>query len=461
MTFKIILRNLFHKPLGTILSIILLMFGVGIISMLLLMQKSITEKFHNDLEDIDLVVGAKGSPLQLVLSSVYHVDAPTGNIKYKEAKKLMRNPQVEQAIPLAFGDSYRGFKILGTDSNYIKKYKGVYAAGSLFAKPLEVVLGSYVAKTTGHVLGDKFSGTHGLDGRGHSHDEHEYIVTGILQPTNTVLDNLVITEVASVWKIHEEHNHGTSGAAHGEEGHVHGPDCNHGEAGDHKHEVAAEHDHADHQHATAGGHDHGDHQHAAGDAHDHHQSGTDINDEEKPDLTALLLKFRTPMALMTMPRAINETTNMQAASPVLEINRLFELMGIGITTMQAVALVIMLLSGLSVFIALFNRLKERKYELALARSMGSSRTKLFMLVLSEGLILAFLGFMLGIIISRIGLYFMGVYAAGKYHLTFSGDRLLPEELYLLLITLLVGVLAAIIPALKAFTLNISKTLAND
>ena len=416
MIAKIIFRNLLHKPLATLLSVVLLMFGTGIISLLLLLYTQIEDKFNNDLRDIDLVIGAKGSPLQLVLSAVYHMDAPTGNILQSDAEKIIHNPLIEQAIPLAYGDSYKTFRIVGTDVGYLQKYNAQFREGKIFNHVLDAVIGSNIVHSTQLKSGDTFFGTHGAGMKGHVHAAFQYKVTGILKETNTVLDNLVLTNIATVWKIHEHHD-----------------------------------DDKDEEQTNEAG--------PAG--KEKHKQETDSVHKPGNEITALLIKFRSPMGLMTLPRIINETTNMQSASPALEINRLFDLMGIGITTMQAVAFSIILISGLSVFISLYNRLKERKYELALARSMGSSRMLLFFMTLSEGVILAITGFVAGMLLARAGLYFLNGYSSGNYHINIKIKGLIIEELYLFLITMGIGITASFIPAIRAFNLNISKTLANE
>lgn len=384
MTTKIIFRNLFQHPLSTLLSLLLLTCGTGIISMLLVTRHQLATKMDRDLQDIDLVVGAKGSPLQLVLSAVYQLDAPTGNILLKDADRIAALPLVKEAIPLAYGDSYRSYRIVGTDSNYLGKYNCVFSGGRIFNTDMEAVIGSEVAAHTGLKIGDTFAGMHGLSDNGHAHTAFKYRVTGILMENNTVVDKLVLTNVASVWKIHDD------------------------------------------------------------------------GDEEK-EITALLIRYRSPQAMISLPRMINETTPMQAAIPQLEIKRLFSLMGVGIKTLQAIAFAIVLLSGLSVFIALYTRLKERKYELALARAMGSSRLLISCLLLCEGLIMVISGFIMGIMLSRVGLLFLSKYS----RMSVFRISLLPEEWHLLLVTLLLGILAAALPAIQAFRLNISKTLAHE
>ncbi len=420
MFLKIILKNLFHKPLGTTLSVALLSLSTGIISLLLLLQHQLEQKFENDLRGIDLVVGAKGSPLQLVLSAVYHVDAPTGNIPMEEVEKIGKMRSVSQVIPLAYGDSYQRFRILGTDTSYIGKYNGSLREGRFFEKELEVVLGAAVAKQTGLSMGQTFFGTHGEAEEGEKHENAGYTVVGILNESNSVLDNLLVTNLASVWSVHEhsDHEETASGAASP------APE-------------AAGHDHA---HA---GHDH---------AHTEEHA-------EPREITAALIKARSTMATMTLPRMLNETTNLQATIPALEIDRLMKLLGIGVSTLQALALGIMFISGFSVFIALYNRLRERRYELALLRSLGCSRLRLFGLLLSEGLLLALAGFAGGILLSRLGLWLLNSTAAQDFHLVFRYD-FIGAEWVLLAVALLVGLLAALIPAAKAFRMDLSTALAD-
>ncbi|MEP6713319.1 MAG: FtsX-like permease family protein [Ferruginibacter sp.] len=411
MIFKIAIKNIFNKPLNFLLGWLLLTVSVGIISLLLLVQQQIEQQFTNDIKGVDMVLGAKGSPLQMILSAVYHMDAPTGNIKYTEAEKWMKHPFVESAIPLAYGDSYKGYSVLGTTTAYLDKYNAAIKDGKLYANDFEVVVGSTVSNILKLKLGDTFLGTHGDKEGGEVHKAHHYIVTGILKPSGSVIDNLIIGNIESVWKMHEHHEEKKviNGAA-----------------------AAAE-----------------------------EEDPNEADELKQQEITAVLLKFRNPMAQIQLPRIINTGSNMMAAVPAIEVNRLFSLLGIGIDTLKKMAWGIMILSALSVFITLFNALKDRKYELALMRTMGGSRTKLMLLVLLESMLLCISGFICGIILSRTVLYFLSKAAQSDYHFSFKNFSLqLPEEKYLFFITMAVGIAAALIPAVKAYRLNISKTLAN-
>ena len=191
------------RPLGTALNLLLLALGIATITVLMLATRQLDERMTRDARGIDMVLGAKGSPMQLVLSAVYHLDAPTGNIPLADAQAIARNPLVRQAIPIALGDSYHGFRIVGTSHDYPAHYGARLVAGRLWDRPLEAVLGARVARETGFALGDTFVGTHGLAPGGEAHEQFPYTVVGLLGPTGSVLDRLVLTPVESVWKVHE------------------------------------------------------------------------------------------------------------------------------------------------------------------------------------------------------------------------------------------------------------------
>lgn len=202
---KLAVKNLFHKPLNLALSLILFALGVGLISFLLLFNAQLKEKFEANLAGIDLVIGAKGSPLQLILCNMYHIDNPTGNIKIKDAKPFLNplHPLIKKAVPLSLGDNYRSFRIVGTNHNILSLYGGEIAAGTLWKKDLEVTIGATVAKKSGLKIGDDFVSSHGFDEDPDlAHDHAKFKVSGILKGTGTVLDQLILTNTASIWEMH-------------------------------------------------------------------------------------------------------------------------------------------------------------------------------------------------------------------------------------------------------------------
>jgi putative ABC transport system permease protein len=191
------------KPLSTALNLLLLALGIATITVLMLATQQIEERMGRDARGIDMVAGPKGSPMQLVLSAVFHLDAPAGNIPLADAMALAKHRLVKRAIPLALGDSYKGFRIVGTNHDYVAHYGARLADGSLWAKPMEAVLGAEAARVMRLGVGAKFAGAHGLGDGGEEHEEEPYEVVGVLAPTGTVIDRVVLTSVESVWEIHE------------------------------------------------------------------------------------------------------------------------------------------------------------------------------------------------------------------------------------------------------------------
>lgn len=403
--FKLSWKNIWSKPLNAALNILLIAFGTGILTILLLASTQLEDKLTKNSKDIDLVIGAKGSPLQLILSSIYYIDFPTGNIPMKEAKKLMKNPFVKRAVPLALGDNYNGVRIVGTDSNYISLYGLKTQSGKFWKADLEATIGANVAKEHNLKVGDTFYGGHGLTEMKDEHKDHAYKVVGILAPQQNVTDNLILTAIGSVWKMH------------GDEG----EDVEH----DHNHEGEAEH------------------------AHD-----------EDREFTSLLIQYRSPMAVAMFPQMVNQTTNMQAASPAQESTRLFSLIGVGVDTLQWFALLIMFIAAISVFVNLYNSLKERSYDLAIMRTLGASKGKLFFIIILEGLILTLIGTIIGVALGHGILQLIGNYQESS-QAKMSGAFFIKEEFYLLVAGLTVGIIAAIIPAIQAYKADISKILAKN
>ena len=205
--FKLSIKNIFNKPLSSFISLALLILGIGIISLLLQLNTLIKDQMDNNLRGIDMVVGAKGSPLQLILSSVYHIDSPTGNISLKDAENISKNRMVGSSIKILYGDNHKGFRIVGAEKKFIELYKGVIKEGTEWNNPYEVLVGSKVYEKLNINLGDNLVSSHGLRETGQSHDEGTFKVVGLLKPSNSVIDQLIITSPESVWDIHDTHNH--------------------------------------------------------------------------------------------------------------------------------------------------------------------------------------------------------------------------------------------------------------
>lgn len=407
----LIISYLRARPLNTVLNIFLLSLGIAMITILLLFSNQLEQKISDNTKGIDLVVGAKGSPLQLILCNVFHIDFPTGNIKLSEADRLAKHRLVKNAIPMALGDSYQNFRIVGTTQAYAELYKAELKEGNWWKEDMEVVVGATVAKLLNLKVNDRFASAHGLSEEGSAHEEHPFIVNGILNPTYSVLDNLILTNVASVWMVHE----------HSEE---------------------SEHAKPDSLSASR-------------------LVPSAFAGDSTREITSLLIKYRNPIAAIQLPRYINGQTNMQAASPSFEAARLFSILGVGIEALTGFAYVLIFISALSIFIALYNSLKERKYDLAIMRSMGANRSKLLWATQLEGVALTLCGSILGITLGHTVLYVFTMLVSESQTAGVSAFTFYREEFYLLIGSMVLGIMCSLIPSYQAYRTDIHKVLAGN
>ncbi len=423
------------RPLTTALNVLLLAIAVAMLVLLLQFGKQASERFERDARGVDLVVGAKGSPLQLILSSIFHVDQPTGNIPLSSLSVLERDRAVARVVPLALGDNFNRYRIVGTDERFADLYQTKIASGRTFDGPMEAVMGAAVASETGAQIGQKFVGSHGLTADVDASQDHVHApfeTVGILAPTGTVADRLILTSVESVWNVHGIGHDRSHDHDHGAEGHSH--------------------DLRDHE-----GHSH-DLQPAATT-----QRGSSVLQAQgsglEPELTALLVTYRNASAAIRIPAMINRQTEMQAAVPATQTARLLKLLGASFDGIRIFAWVLAITGGLAIFVALLNMARNRESDLALLRVMGASRVQVFATVIMEGVITAALGAGAGWIAAH------GLITVARANFPTLADlglapwQPVAAEGGLLLAVLGIGAIAALIPALRVYRIDPARTLA--
>jgi putative ABC transport system permease protein len=387
---------LWSRPLAAALNLLLLSLGLASITLVLLVNHQIQQAFARDLAGIDVVVGAKGSPLQLILSGVFQIDTPTGNVPLADVQALQANPQVAKLIPISMGDSFKGYRIIGTTPDYVSHYAGVMASGALWQAPMQAVLGAKVARDTGLRVGDSFAGSHGLGGGGHAHGQTPYTVTGVLAPGGSVMDRLILTPTESVWRVHEK------------------------------------------------------------------DTALDAQDqkilEEEREVTLALIQYRSPLAAVTFPRFINTTTDMQAAAPAVEISRLLGLIGIGADVLRAFAGVLLLTAGVSVFIALWSAVRERRADLALLRMLGAAPRQLAALLWYESVWLALLATLLGLAMGQGVAALVAVALDLDKSLSLSALSWPPALLVVPALALGVAAASALLPTWEAYRVSVLELL---
>ncbi len=326
-------RWLWSRPWVAALNLLMLSLGFGAMLLLSLVGEQIEAQAQRDLAGIDLVVGAKGSPLQLILAGVFHIDVPPGNIPLLAQMQIAAHPLVEQTVPISLGDTAQGYRIVGTSAALMDWYFTRVKSGRTWQAPLEAVLGAQVARSTGWRVGAEFAGSHGLGAGGYMHASKPYRVVGLLAPCGCVLDRLVLTSTESVWAVHED------------------------------------------------------------------DTALDDDDrralEAERELTMLLVRYRSPLAAVTVPRWVQAQPGLQAAVPALESARLFRLLGVGLDLLRALALLLLGVAGLSVFVALMHAVREREPDLAMLRMLGASPRRVAAVLWLESALLALLGLLLG------------------------------------------------------------------
>ncbi len=383
-----------ERLMATLFNIILLGLGVGTILALLLTLSQAEQRMERDAGGIDLVVGAKGSPLQLILSAVFNVDIPTGNIPLAEAMLISAEPMVKRAIPLSLGDSFRSFRIVGTNPDYLDLYRAGVAAGRLWQQPLEAVIGVEVARATGLALGSKFAGSHGLGEGGGDHADQPFVVVGVLQPTGAVVDRLIVTGLDSIWQVHRH-----TGPGAGDNGPAR---------------------------ADEPGHD------------------------EAREITALLIQYASPMAAVAFPRRVNAVSGLQAASPAMETARLFTLVGFGVTALKLFAAIMMVCAALGIFIGLMNALNDRRADLALLRLLGAGRGTVVLTVLLQGFALGIAGVILGVLLGHAGTEWMGAMVGKIHRVHLTGWTWTADEIKVVGAALALALAASLMPAWRAY-----------
>lgn len=401
--FSLSWRYLWARPLATILNLVLLSLGLASMAFVIIVQDRAERAFERDLAGIDVVVGAKGSPMQLILSGVFHIDVPPGNIPLAEVEQLAQHPQVARLIPLSLGDNLQGYRIVGTTQAYLAHYEAKLAQGALWDAPMQALLGAQVAAHTGLKLGQAFEGAHGLGTGGAVHDATPYFVTGVLAPCGCVLDRLILTATESVWRVHDD-MHAGDGMSEAEKAEL-------AEA------LAADR-----------------------------------------EITLALLSYNTPLAAASFPRFVNQSTSMQAAAPAIEITRLLHMVGVGTQALRALAAVLLAVAGLSVFIALWNAVRERRDDLAMLRMLGAPPQRVALLLLLEALWLAALACAMGLLAAHGLVALIGQWLVDSQSLSISGWQWVSAEWWVPVLALGVAVVAACLPVASVYRIDVTQLL---
>jgi len=392
---------LWNRRLTTGMTIVSVALGVGLISTVLTLREETRKRFEEEGQAFDMVVGAKGNPLQLVLSTVYYLDAPTGNILWKDYERLREEPDVKGVFPIGMGDTYKGYRIVATEESLFEFDWGERASpyelaeGRCFAGPMEAVIGASVATDGGLKLGDQFIGTHGfVDAPGaHKHKKHPYTVVGVLKRSSTPNDRAIFCNMESIWHVHE-----------------------HDGVGDH-----------------AGAHD---------------------------EVTAVLVKLLSPAMRFEFKDHVNKHYNAMGVIPVNEIRKLYDqLLGIAKLVLLAIGYLVVVISSISILIGLYMSILQRKRDLAVMRALGASKGEIFGSVIIEAFWVTLLGLGAGWLLGTLVCWGLGSYLSQRVGLPISAISLTPDLVTSYSAIVLMGLVAGILPAWQAYRTDVARDLA--
>ena len=394
-------RYLRFRWLVSLLTMAGIALGVALVCAVLALRHQSEQALSREAGLYDLVVGGKGSPLQLVLSSVYHLDSPTGNLPYSDYQRLHRDPRVLWAAPIGLGDNYAGYRIIGTESHFfdLPSREGrpffQFDQGRAFQDRFEVVLGSQVAKASRLAIGDSFAGTHGLVNvpGGEVHRDFPYRVSGILAPTGTAQDRAIFGTLESVWEIHETEDR----------------------------------------------------------LHSAIQGNALLKGKKQREATAVLMRLKTPGLRLWMADEIQQYSDGIAAIPINEILRFQRgIIGPVQRALLIVAAAVVLVACLTVLTTLHQAAERRRRDIAILRSIGAVRSEVAALVFTEGLLLTGSGIALGLLLGHGGLAVAAGAIRDATGLILDPWRIPQTELVALGTMVLCGAVASLIPAISSY-----------
>ncbi|MHB9129660.1 MAG: ABC transporter permease [Armatimonadota bacterium] len=400
------LNYLATRRVVTLVTILSVALGLGLATVVLILSRSTRETLQQETAYWDVIVGAKGSGLQLVLNGLYYLDAPVGNINTHVWEHLKGHPSVKAVVPITMGDNYFGVPIVGTTHDFFtdrtaRNGRPILADGQYFARPMEVVIGADVARRQHLALGDKIVGSHGWGAGGAAHADQPYTVVGMLASTGSSLDRAIYTEYRSVWEIHQHHHH--------QEGHGHN--------------AAAKH-----------------HDEAHGEAHTQTQ-----------EVTSLLVRLTKPGRRYQFVEEVNADLPAMAAVPVDEINKVtVTFLNPMQNIMLAIAYLVAIVSALGILATLYLTIHQRRRDIAILRSLGATQGDIFRLITIEAAIIAGVGVLVGGLLGHGALAACASYCVREFGVAPAAWEFTPVEGLIAVSIWGLGILAGLLPAVLAY-----------
>jgi putative ABC transport system permease protein len=371
------------------------------------------DSFAQAVSGTDLVVGARSSPLQLLLYAVFRIGEASNNLGWDSAQALAAHPAVAWTIPLSLGDSHRGFAVLGTTPAYFEHFRYSdkqplkLAHGQPFVGLFDVVIGAEVAQRLGYRLGEKVTLAHGMSEHSVEHGDKPFSVVGILARTGTPVDRTVHIGLEALEAIHLDWQGGApiSGFA-----------------------IPPE-------------------------------LVTKFNLTPK-SVTAVLVGLNTRAGVFAMQRYVANYRDepLMAVLPGVALSQLWEMMAIAERALIAISALVVVVSFAGLVAVVLAGLGERRRELAILRANGARPRDLFTLLALEGGAVTLAGALAGVLLLTLLTFALGPWLEAQYGLLLKLALPSLEELRLLGLVIVVGTLASLLPGYRAYRLSLADGL---
>ena len=408
---KLALKSLYNRRATALLTVFAIAVSVSLLLGVERVRTQAKESFANTISGTDLIVGARTGPVQLLLYSVFRIGNATNNISWQSYEDIAKQKSVKWSVPLSLGDSHRGYRVLGTNTDYFKHYQFgqsqplQFKQGQPFDSLFETVIGSEVAQKLHYKIGDKIIIAHGAGSTSFTkHDQMPFTITGILAPTSTPVDKTVHVSLPAIEAIHLGWNNGAP--------------------------------------PVAGSVD---------------VSGIDINALKPEVITAALVGMTSKIRVFQLQRMINQYKQepLQAIIPGVALHELWSMMGIAEQALVVISGFVVASGLLGMLTMILASLNERRREMAILRAVGARPLQIFMLMISEAGILAVAGALLGVITLFSMLAIAQPILQDQFGILITVSLLTSYEWQLLGLVILSGVAIGVVPSIRAYRMSLA------
>lgn len=415
--FRLAVKSLRNRILATTLTVFAIALSVTLLLSVERARRAAEDGFTQTISKTDLIVGARSGPLQLLLYTVFNMGNATHNINYQTYQKIRQNPAIEWTVPYSLGDGHRGFRVVGTNEDFFRHYRFrgdkniAFHEGHAFEGLWDVVIGSDVARKLSYRVGDRIVVAHGVTKEEGvlKHDDRPFVIVGIMEATGTPLDRAVYISLEGMEALHIDWENGSVPAA----GKV--------------------------------------------------TPNSLIKKENMVigTITSFFVGAKSRIDTLRLQREINNFKEepLLAIIPGVTLSELWNGLSYVEGVLKMISWMVVIVGFMAMLIALTTTLNERRREMAILRAVGAGPGKILGLLVFESAVLTLLGIVLGLVLSTALSMVLRPWLETEFGLYLAGPLFTKKELIYLLITLIGGILAGLIPALRAQSLSLKDGLS--